>query len=153
MSWTWRDRMEHVMRVKLSALIPHAKTDSYDVCDRAKRRWTSGSSEWVSQPARSRMKPRTGPSASASTWPTYCSAKGPRRSWRWPGSSTTPDNPAGLRGGAPGVTWSSSARISHSLVSSKNLNSFFFFFFVAHFMFEKKNGEALLHLVSPVNTR
>lgn len=93
-------------------------------CDRALKRWTSGSSEWESPPARSAAEPRTMLSGWGSTWPTYCWAKEPRRSWRWPGSSTTPDNPTRLRDRAPEVNGSLSA-VSHSLVSSKTWIPFF----------------------------
>lgn len=93
-------------------------------CDRALKRWTSGSSEWESPPARSAAEPRTMLSGWGSTWPTYCWAKEPRRSWRWPGSSTMPDNPTRLRDRAPEVNGSLSA-VSHSLVSSKTWIPFF----------------------------
>lgn len=69
-------------------------------CHRAQKRWTSRSSEWESRPTRSRVASRTRPRSSASTWPTYCSAKEPRRSWRWPGSSMTPDRSSWLTGGS-----------------------------------------------------
>ena len=120
--------------------------------DRVQKRWMSESSEWGWQPARSRVKPRTELSGWGSTWPTYCWAKEPRRSWRWPGSSMTPDNPALSRGRAMEVTGSLNT-VSHSLVSSKNLNSIFFMLHLAWAKRAQRCIVSLLYQVSSVNSR
>lgn len=97
------DRMDHMIKCVFSFYWLTYNTPLMVIFPtRAWRRWTSEYSVLVSPPTSCRVKPRTGPSGWGWTWPTCCWAKEPRRSWRWPGSSTTPDNPA--EAGWPGVT-------------------------------------------------